>query len=107
VCRLVVFYCFAVGVAERWVWKHHSSQSYTVKSTYIYLTSDNSNHTKGFDHLLWLKAVLLKVNIFIWLLFLYRLATKDNLCRRRGLEASQTSCSALYSGMEDRDHLFF
>ena len=96
-----------VGVADRCVWKLHSSQSYMVKSAYFYLTIDDSNDAKGFDHLLWLKAVPLKVNIFAWRLFLNRLATKDNLCRRRVLKASQNSYSALCGGMEDMDHLFF
>jgi hypothetical protein len=49
----------------------------------------------------------LKVNSFVWHLFLNRLTIRDNLCRRRVLEASQNSCSALCGGMEDRDHLFF
>lgn len=57
-----------------------------VKSAYFYLTIDDSNHIEGFDHLLWLKAVPLKVNIFVWRLFLNRLATNDNLCKRCVLE---------------------
>jgi len=36
-----------VGVDDRWVWKLHSSQSYTVKSAYIYLTDIDGTSTEG------------------------------------------------------------
>jgi hypothetical protein len=71
-----------VGVNDRWVWKLHSSHNYTVKSIYNYLTAIGIIPDEGFNHLLWLKVVLLKVKKFVWCLFLNRLATKDNLCMR-------------------------
>ena len=55
----------------------YSSHSYTVKSTYNYLTAVDIVPNEGFNHLLWLKAVSLKVNIFFWRLFLNRLATNE------------------------------
>jgi len=71
-----------VGTINRWVWKFHPSQCYTVKSAYSYLTAIDTNLNDGFNSFLWLKAVPLKVNIFIWRLFLNRLFTKDNMLRR-------------------------
>ena len=53
------------GVTNRWVWKLHPSHKYTVKSSYSYLIAVDINLTEDFDHFLWLKVVLLKVNIFV------------------------------------------
>jgi len=56
---------------------------------------------------LWLKTVPLKVNIFIWCLFLNHIQTKNNLVKRNILANVNTLYSADYAFMEDRDHLFF
>jgi len=100
--------CFLqVGTVDRWVWKLHPPQCYTVKSAYSFLTATDTNFTEGFDSFLWLKAVPLKVNLFAWRLFLNRLPTKDNLFRRGVIDAAQLSCAALCGELEDKDHLFF
>ena len=67
----------------------------------------DSNISADFNQFLWLKAVPLKVNIFVWRLFLNRLAAKDNLHKRNVLEATNVSCAALCGKEEERDHLFF
>ena len=67
-----------VGMADRF-WKLHSSQRYTVKVIYNNLIAIDVVGHEGFKHALWLKQVPLKVNIFIWRLFLNRLPTKMNL----------------------------
>jgi len=77
-----------------------------VKSTYSYLTTIDSNLNEGFDSFLWLKAVPLKVNIFIWRLFLNRLPTKDNLFMRGVNDVTQLPCVALCGVSEDHNHLF-
>jgi len=56
---------------------------------------------------MWLKAVPLKVNIFIWRLFLNRLSTKDNLLRRGVIDATQLPCATFSGESEDHIHLFF
>jgi len=94
-------------VDDKWVWKLHSSHNYMVKSAYNYLTAIGVVPNEVYNHLLWLKAVPLKVTIFVLRLFLNRLVVNDNLCRRRVLDVSQISCSAVCGGLEDRDHLFF
>jgi hypothetical protein len=68
-----------VDVVDRWVWKLHHSQRYTIKSVYNNLTTVDVNFNMGFNHMLWLKAVPLKINIFVWRLFLNQIPTKDNL----------------------------
>jgi len=92
---------------DRWVWKLHSTHSYTVHSAYSYLTAVDINITEDFNQFLWLKAVSLKVNIFVWRLFLNRLATKDNLRKKNVLEDANVSCTALCGKEEEMDHLFF
>ncbi|GAU41584.1 hypothetical protein TSUD_271930 [Trifolium subterraneum] len=71
-----------VDEVDRWVWKLHSSQSYSVKSAYSYLSASETIISDSFDRFLWLKSVPLKVNIFVWRLFLNRLPIKDNLQKR-------------------------
>jgi len=96
-----------VDLADRWVWKLHSTHKYTVHSAYSYLTSVDNNISEDFKHFLWLKVVLLKVNIFVWRLFLNRLATKDNLHKRNVLATNNVANSALCGKEEEMDHLFF
>ena len=95
------------GMSDRWVWRLHSSHNYTVQSTYSYLIAVDINITEEFHHFLWLKAVSLKVNIFVWRLFLNRLVTKDNLRKRNVVDVSLVSCVALCGEVEDMDHLVF
>jgi len=74
-----------VDTVDRWVQKLHTSQCYTVKSAYSFLTATDTNLNEGYDSFLWLKAVPLKVNLFVWRLFMNRLPTKDNLYRRQAI----------------------
>ncbi|GAU46642.1 hypothetical protein TSUD_246690 [Trifolium subterraneum] len=96
-----------VDEVDRWVWKLHSSQSYSVKSAYSYLSASETRISDSFDRFLWLKSVPLKVNIFVWRLFLNRLPTKDNLQKRGSIGDHQLLCSALCGFSEDLNHLFF
>jgi len=49
----------------------------------------------------------LEVNIFVWRLFLNRLATKNNLFRRHILSNTNVLCLVGCDIVEDRNHLFF
>jgi len=93
-------------VADRRVWKIHPFQLYTVKSAYNNLTAAEVDFNLGFNHVLWLKVVPLKVNIFVWPLLLNRILTKDNLVRRHILAATNILCSNDCGCLEDIDHLF-
>jgi len=63
--------------------------------------------TSNGNHVLWLKTIPLKVNIFIWRLLLNWIATKDNLFRRNIIAASNIHCSIDWGCLEDMDNLFF
>jgi len=55
---------------------------------------------------LWLKAVPLKVSIFVWRLFLNRIPARDNLVQRHVILVSDHNCVANCGLNEDREHLF-
>jgi len=54
-----------VEMTDRWVWNLHSSKWYTVKSAYENMTFADFDFNVGFKHVLWLKMVMLKFNIFV------------------------------------------
>jgi hypothetical protein len=96
-----------VGVTDRWIWKLHSSHRYTIKIDYNLLTTSEVGVDDHFNHVLWLKQILLKVNIFIWRLFLNRLATKKNMFRTNILDYNDSLCTATCGMVENQDRLFF
>lgn len=52
------------------------------EGAYQILTAVDTINPSYNNHILWLKAVSLKVSLFVWLLILYRLSTTDNMFRR-------------------------
>ncbi|KAJ9540320.1 hypothetical protein OSB04_026826 [Centaurea solstitialis] len=51
----------------------------------------------------WSPLVPIKVNVFIWRLFLNGLLTRDNLLRR-GVALQVSTCVLCNSGLDDDDH---
>jgi hypothetical protein len=96
-----------VNEKDSWVWKLHASHCYTVKSAYSLLTSTDTNLNEEFNRFLWIKSIPLKVNLFVWRLFLNRMPTKDNLHQRGILDASGLPCVTACGMEESIDHLFF
>ncbi|GAU46085.1 hypothetical protein TSUD_239720 [Trifolium subterraneum] len=68
--------------------------------------SDTAMST-SYNRFLRVKPIPLKVNLFMWRLFLNRLPTKDNLHRRGVLDASGLLCATSCGQEETLDHLFF
>ncbi|GJT34378.1 RNA-directed DNA polymerase, eukaryota, reverse transcriptase zinc-binding domain protein [Tanacetum coccineum] len=54
----------------------------------------------------WSKILPIKVNVFLWRMFLDRLPTRSNLSNR-GLDIPCTLCPNCGIGVESRNHLFF
>jgi hypothetical protein len=71
------------------------------------LTTIEVVFNEGFNHVLWRKQVPLKFNIFIWRLFLNRLATKMDMFKRNILGYLDILCLAACDLVENQDHLFF
>lgn len=62
----------------------------------------------GYKHVLWVKAVPLKVNIFVWrFFFLNRILTKNNFVRRHILAYNDAQCLSDCGYLEDRDRFIF
>lgn len=64
---------------DRLVWQLYSAKSYTVRCAYQFSTSENDDNLPVDSHKLWIKSVILKVNLFTWSLFLNQIPTKVNL----------------------------
>ena len=95
------------GVTDKWMWKLHFSHRHTIKSAYDLLTTFEVGVDDRFNHVLWLKKIPVKVNIFIWHLFLNRLATKMNMFRRNIMDYNDSLYTATCDMVDDLNHLFF
>lgn len=54
-----------VNVVDRWVWRLHSFQRYTVKSAYNIFTNVEIDFDVCYKHVLRIKLIRLKINIFV------------------------------------------
>lgn len=92
---------------DKWRWLLDPINDYSVKGTYQYLTTVEAPSVRGVFDFVWHKHVSLKVSSFAWRLFRERLATKDNLARRRVLHTDDTMCMGDCGVLETADHLLF
>ncbi|GKV09265.1 hypothetical protein SLEP1_g20790 [Rubroshorea leprosula] len=67
---------------DSWKWVHSSDGCYSVKAAYEFLTPNSSFFEEKWAKVIWNRYVPSKVNVFGWRMFLNRLATIDNLCKR-------------------------
>ncbi|GKD15809.1 RNA-directed DNA polymerase, eukaryota, reverse transcriptase zinc-binding domain protein [Tanacetum coccineum] len=58
------------------------------------------------SHMRWSKVLLIKLNVFLWRMFLDRLPTRINLSNR-GLDIPCVLCPNCRADVETRNHLFF
>ena len=73
-------------IQDSWRWLLDPIQGYSVRGTYLFLTSDDEPEDRGVVHDVWHRQVPLKVSLFAWCLLRDRLPTKINLVRRRALQ---------------------
>lgn len=90
---------------DRWIWRFHSSNRYTVRQRLSYhILSDaighdlNYNGHRNFIHILWLKVVPLKVYLFVWCSLFNQVSTRENVVHQQ--------CIGGCGYNEDMDHLF-
>nr|GEW75204.1 RNA-directed DNA polymerase, eukaryota [Tanacetum cinerariifolium] len=89
---------------DRWTWDLNGECVFRVK--YVRFCLDEFFLLKAAIATRWVKYILIKVNIFVWKLFLDRLPTRDNLLHR-GVLVPNALCSICSSAQEDSSHLFF
>jgi len=83
----------------------NSSKIYSISNAYDFLVSIDNNGTEANKNV-WLKAVSLKVNLFVWRLLLNHISTKDNLFRRGVVPLDECNCIGGCGMVEDNNHLF-
>jgi len=95
-----------VGKDDRWLWTLESSNVFSVRSAYRFLTDHPLVDSPVTVYDLWHKDVPLKVVLFAWRLFRDRLPTKDNLHHRGVLDHDSRFCLARCDSVESSQHLF-
>jgi len=107
---ILSLFALQVNKADRWIWRSHSSNHYTVSSAYQLLSEAvdkgvvvNNNNNNDLHFILWLKEVPLKVSLFAWRLLQNRIPTKDNLMCRQVLSVNDELCTGGCGSTEDRD----
>jgi hypothetical protein len=97
---------------DKWVWAPNVEEGFSVKSLYvtlerILLPQNNLTHFECFAfNSIWKSAVPSKVSALAWQLFLDRIPTKSNLCRRGIIRVGEDKCSVCGVGTETARHLF-
>nr|GEV78368.1 RNA-directed DNA polymerase, eukaryota [Tanacetum cinerariifolium] len=89
---------------DRWTWDLNGEGVFRVKDVRFRL--DEFFLPKAAIATRWVKYIPIKVNIFVWKLFLDRLPTRDNLFHR-GVLVPNALCLIRSSAEEDSSHLFF
>ncbi|GJR90742.1 RNA-directed DNA polymerase, eukaryota, reverse transcriptase zinc-binding domain protein [Tanacetum coccineum] len=89
---------------DRWNWNLDGHGVFSVKSareeidSHLLVTSSSSTR--------WSKVIPIKLNVFVWRMFLDKLPTRSNLSNR-GLDIPCTLCPICANVVETRNHLFF
>ncbi|GKV09841.1 hypothetical protein SLEP1_g21281 [Rubroshorea leprosula] len=90
-----------------WKWVHSSDGCYSVKAAYEFLTPTSCFVEEKWAKVIWNRYVPSKVSVFGWRLFLNRLATKENLCKRGiVLSGGDKGCVFCHEGEEHLHHIF-
>ncbi|KAJ9541443.1 hypothetical protein OSB04_027949 [Centaurea solstitialis] len=91
---------------DYWSWNQDPNGLFSVKKMYNYINRRLNPLPQSLACCKWSPLVPIKVNIFIWRLFLNALPTRDNLSRRR-ITMHSSNCVLCNSGRDVADHCFF
>ena len=91
---------------DTWLWTLETSNAFSVRSLYNFLTLQPPAEPPVDASSIWHKDVPLKVVVFAWRLLRDRLHTKDNLLRRGIIHFDSRLCVAGYGIVETSYHLF-
>jgi len=103
---LLVTVTLQVNKEDKWLWTLETSNIFTVRSLYNFITSQPQVGLPIVASSIWHKDVPLKVVLFSWRLFRDRLPTKDNLLRRGVIDHESRTCVAGCDLVESSTHLF-
>ncbi|GAU36466.1 hypothetical protein TSUD_166320 [Trifolium subterraneum] len=97
-----------LGVEDSWVWKYDPSGRFSVRSAYLTLTgSEVVSDPNPLLSRVWKSWAPSKVIVFSWQLLQDRVATRQNLLRRRVIrDISDSFCALCGVSVESVDHLF-
>lgn len=95
-----------VDKADRWLWNLETSNVFSVRSAYNFLTVQLPTASSVDAPSNWNKDVPLKVGLFAWRLFRDRLPTKDNLLRRGVTHNDLRLCVAGCGSDDNSSYLF-
>ena len=105
-CLLLQHVTLQVEKEDRWLWNLEKSNVYSVRSAYIFQSTQLVVVAPVDVNMLWQKHIPLKVVVFAWCLFRNRLPTKDNLFRRNVLDNNSCMCVSGCGSQESANHLF-
>ena len=105
-CLLLQIVTLQVDKEDRWLWNLEKSNVYSVRSAYIFQSTQPVVVAPVDVNTLWQKHIPLKVVVFAWRLFRNRLPTKDNLFRRNVLDNNSCMCVSGCGSQESANHLF-
>nr|GEW66678.1 RNA-directed DNA polymerase, eukaryota, reverse transcriptase zinc-binding domain protein [Tanacetum cinerariifolium] len=92
------------NLKDRWVWDLNGEGVFRVKDVHNLL--DESFLPKDSTPTRWVKSIPIKINVFVWKVYLDRLPTRLNLIRR-GVHVPSLSCPVCNAAYEDMSHLLF
>jgi len=95
-----------VDKEDKWLWTLETSNAFTVRILYNFLTIHPHIDLPVAVSSLWHKDVPFKVVLFAWRLFRDMLPTKDNLLRRGVIDYESRVCVAGCNSVESSCHLF-
>jgi len=93
-------------VHDTWRWLLDHIHGYSVRGAYHFLTTSGSTVDRHLVDDVWHKLIPSKVSVFVWRLLRDRLPTKDDLARRRIIQATDTACPTACGMLETAKHLF-
>jgi len=95
-----------VNNIDRWRWALESTNTFSVRNAYKFLTLQPPLVSSVDALSLWHKDVPLKVVLFRWRMLRDRLSTKDNLFRRGVIDQASRQCVSGCGSLETSNHLF-
>ena len=91
---------------DTWIWRHHNSGMFSVKSAYASLLDSVTNFSSEAFNLLWKIPVPQNATHLAWKILHNRIATKVNLNIRR-VPVGDIMCCLCNGEPESTEHLFF